>query len=90
MSKQVTTKEFLSEQPKRSCFTKHYPRVPYTYTQEAWEQCCEKCDEPGLGSKDFQGGSTRDCPLCCIACTITVDLICCIPRIFGWCLIERV
>jgi hypothetical protein len=90
MPNQQTSTDIVSEQPKSSCFTKHYPRVPYTYTEEAFEQCCETCDRPGLGSKDYQGGNMRDCPLCCIPCTIVVDVLYCIPRIFGWCLYERV
>ncbi len=89
MPDQQTTTDTISEQPKSSCFKKHYPRVPYTYTQEAFDNCCEECDRPGIGSSHFQGGSMSQCPLCCIPCTLIGDLVLCIPRIFGYCALER-
>ena len=77
-------------EPKSSCCSNHYPRIPYTHTQEACDKCESICDEPGLGSSEFKGGNMNDCPLCCIPCTLISDIICCIPMLFGCYNIKRV
>ena len=76
----------ITEQPKgcfcSDCWKKHHCRVGYFYTNQAIDEQCIECEKPGIGSKEFQGGSCN-CPMCCIPCTLVADIICCLPITFG-------
>ena len=69
----------VTQQPKKSCMEDHYPRRPYTNSQLACYNCEEGCDKPGIG----------DCDLCCIPIYIPIDILCFIPRIFGFFSVEN-
>ena len=72
-----------SKSPK--CCDKHYPRCPYTHTEQACDYCCIGCDKPGIGAADHNPGdnSNSDCALCCLPCTIIADILCFIPMCLG-------
>lgn len=74
-----------------NCKKYHYPRYPYTLTEQACDYCCIGCDKPGLGSNahDPYNNSCSDCALLCVPCTIVIDIICCCPRIFGFCEVTK-
>jgi len=66
------------------CWDKHHPRFGPFYSCLAFEACCEACDKPGIGSKDFKGGNCdEDCPLMCLPCYIVADTLCFCPITFG-------
>lgn len=73
----------------KNCWKNHHPRIGYFYTTKACDKCMEVCDRPGIGSKDFQGGKSDECPLCCLPCTIIADILCCIPITFGCFTVEN-
>ena len=70
---------------------KYMPRFPYTFTAPACDNCCIGCDKPGLGSilHDPHTNSCSDWALCCFPCTITRDILCSIPLIFGCLTLEK-
>ena len=63
-------------QPTHSC---------YTHTQQSMDNCCIGCNKAGIGSKqhDPSQNSCKDCGLCCLPCALVLDILCCIPIIFG-------
>ena len=73
------------------CCSDYRPRVPYTYTERACDDCCDGCDKPGIGSKnhDPNDNSCDDCALICVGCTSILDIICCIPMVFGCWIVEK-
>ena len=73
------------------CWGKHHPRQPYFYTIKGFDDCFGEdgtCDNPGLGSKDFQGDNC-ECPVFCTPCNLIADIICCFPIIFGFWTVEK-
>ena len=67
-----------------SKFCKYMPRFPYWMSSKLCDLCLIGCDNPGIGSKDYQpSNNCDDCALCCLPCSIVFDIICCIPLIFG-------
>jgi len=72
------------------CWKIHHPRLPNTYTEQAFAYCCIGCDKPGIGSMahDPSNNSNSDCALCCIPCTIVVDVLCFIPMCMGYINVE--
>jgi hypothetical protein len=86
-----STETIQEEQPRKTCsecWEKHHCRKGYFHTEQAFDECCIECDKPGIGSKDFQGGS-GNCPLLCLPCAIIADLFCCIPITFGYYTVEK-
>ena len=61
------------------------PRIPYTHVQQSIDNCCIGCDKPGIGSNDHDPSqnSCKDFDLCCFPCSLVLDILCCIPMIFG-------
>lgn len=59
--------------------------VCYTHVQKSIDNCCVGCDNSGIGSKqhDPAQNSCNDCGLCCFPCALVLDILCCIPMIFG-------
>ena len=81
----------VTQQPKKSCMEDHYPRRPYTNSQLACYNCEEGCDKPGIGHPQHDPGKNKcgDCDLCCIPIYIPIDILCFIPRIFGFFSVEN-
>ena len=73
----------------KRCCSKHYPRCPYTFTHQACDDCYAGCNEPGIGSSNFQGNSCGTCSLVCLPIHIFRDILCCVPMIFGCFIIEK-
>lgn len=73
-----------SSKCKCKCCETHYPRCPYTFTHQAFDDCFKGCNEPGIGSSNFSGGSCGSCSLVCLPIHILRDVICCIPLVFGY------
>jgi len=90
-TEQLTSPKCGCSKCMNECWEKHHPRFGYFYTEKGYDDCCGPygtCDNPGIGSKDFQGG---DChyPLCCTPFNLIADIICCIPITFGCWKVEK-
>lgn len=71
---------------KQSCCAKHYPRIPYTHCNKTYDVCCLKTINNDKST--FKDGCSTYCTemaLCCCPCALVLDIICCIPMIFGYC-----
>jgi hypothetical protein len=81
-----------SNQKNRCCCETHYPRRPYTHTDYAFDMCCIGCDKPGIGSKHHNPADNNccsDCALFCCPCYLVMDIVCCIPMVFGCWIVEE-
>ena len=60
----------ISEQPVETsnrCTCKYYPRIPpKTHIGDTCDQCDAECDNPGIGSNDFQGGQDDAARACLV------------------------
>ena len=67
------------------CCEVHYPRCPYTHSEQACDYCCIGCDKEGIGSQNHNpyNNSNSDCALICIPCTLVADILCCPFMVFG-------
>ena len=59
--------------------SKYYPRIPATHINYLCETCYIECDKP----YDPANPDCSDMALCLCPCALVVDIICCIPMIFG-------
>ena len=71
---------------KVGCCQEHYPRKPYFHVEQQFDYCCIGCDKPGVGSMEHNPGnnSCGDCALIFCPCALLMDIICCIPIVFGY------
>lgn len=80
----------MSQQTNQNCCQKccenHYPRCPYTHTEQAFDYCCIGCDKPGIGAQDHDpyNNSGSDCALLSLPCTLVADIVCCPFIMFGY------
>jgi hypothetical protein len=68
---------------KKTCWEKHHPRVPYTHSQKTYDRC-------GIYSSTYNTSNETCCmccseiALCCCPCALALDIVCCVPMIFGY------
>lgn len=81
----------MTNTKKNKCCNVHKPRCPYTFTEQALDYCCIGCDKPGIASAEHDPADNRcsDCAIVCVPCTIIVDILCCIPLIFGYITVDK-
>ena len=67
---------------KNTCWETYYFRIPYTHTQKTLDTCCiySSYKKP---SNDHCNQCFSEISLCFCPCALTLDIVCCIPMIFG-------
>lgn len=58
----------------------NYSFVCFPIIHRQYTSCCDGCDNPGIGSKDYDPDDSSccdDCALCCCFCGIIIDLFTC-------------
>jgi hypothetical protein len=70
----------MQEQQKNPEFgIKCSPRIPYTHVNATYNECIISCNKPYDPAKN----NCYNFTLCCCPCALVLDIICCIPMIFG-------
>ena len=64
-----------SESKQKKC----YPRIPNTHVHYLFENTCIACSKP----YDPASPNIDDCSLILCPCALVLDVVCCIPMIFG-------
>ena len=59
---------------------KCYPRIPATHINYLCETCYIECDKPYDPANPNNGYMA----LCLCPCALVLDIVCCIPMIFGY------
>ena len=68
---------------KKTWCQEHKPRVPYTHTKKTYEMCCIYSTH----NKTTKNGCYQcysEISICFCPCALALDIICCIPMIFGY------
>jgi hypothetical protein len=55
------------------------PRVPYTHVNGTYDECIIGCNKP----YDPANINSDSLALCYCPCALVLDILCCIPMIFG-------
>ena len=61
----------------------HKPKVPYTHTKKTYDMCCIQTSK-NRTSNDYCYQCYSEISMCFCPCALTLDILCCIPMIFGY------
>jgi hypothetical protein len=62
---------------------KPIPKVPYTHTKKTYDMCCIQTAKNHT-SNDVCYQCFSEFSVCCCPCALALDIVCCIPMIFGY------